>query len=185
MDIQRRRFLQIGLIGGAVLATVRVAYDPPNPASERAAGDYAYQFLNATERAMFAALIPVVLDGALPAGRPELIDRVLQALDRSLQSPAPAVQKELRDLFNLLAFPLTRRTLAGLWAPWHAAGRDDIARFLERWRDNRFALFNSAHVGLITLIKCAWYGLPEAFAEIGYPGPPEIAVQQLLGGRPW
>lgn len=185
MDLKRRRFLQVGLIGGGILAAVRIAYEPPGAVQERAAGGYPYEFLNAHDRALFAILIPVVLAGAIPAGNPETVERVLQALDRSLLAPAPAVQEELRDLIRLLEFPITRRLLAGIWSPWHEASREKVGNFLERWRTSRFALFNGAYVAIATLIKCAWYGLPESFAGISYAGPPEIAIKQLLGGKAW
>lgn len=183
MGLSRRHFLKTGIVGGAVLAAVAVAYGPPGTAPERAAGGYAYAFLTARDRALFASLIPVVLAGAINTSDTGAIDHVLQALDRSLQAPAPAVQKELRELFNLLEFPVTRRLLAGVWSPWNQASAEEIGAFLERWRNSRFALFNSAYAGLAALIKCAWFGLPESFAGIGYAGPPEIAIRELLGGK--
>lgn len=97
----RREFLKTGLAGG-VLLNVAACSRPSE---------------NGGRAAVLTALIPVMLTGALPAdgaGRPELIARTLAGVERAIAGLAPATQKEIGELFDLLAFPLTRMLAAGI-----------------------------------------------------------------------
>jgi len=179
--MKRRHFLKAGLWLAAGLVVSRLTYGPFDPPPEHATGPYPYAFLTGKDLALFAALIPVVLAGTRAAGDAAARDRLLQALDQALALPAPEPQDEWRNLIRLLEFPPARRLLAGVGPHWHEAEPTDIASFLTRWRDSRFGVLNLGYAGLVGIIKGAWYGLPEAFEEIGYPGPPPYAVQALFG----
>jgi len=117
-----------------------------------------------------------MLEGALPAGdaAPAARDRVIAGVDLAIAGLPPAVRSEIDELFSLLAFAPTRCLIAGVWSPWPEASRDAVATFLDRWRDSRFALLRSAFDALHRLILAAWYGNPESWTEIGYPGPPSL-----------
>jgi hypothetical protein len=176
--LSRRQFIKTGVIGGVVLVAVRVAYGPfsadPSVAEDR---DYSYAILRAKERTVLAAIAPVMLDGALPeesAARQRAIIEVVRGVDTAIRGLPPAVQSEVRDLFALLVFPVTRRVLAGVMKPWLDATPVEIAGFLERWRTSSFALLRTAYRALQELIMAAWYGNPEAWPRISYPGPPAI-----------
>ncbi len=86
------------------------------------------------------------------------------------------MRKEIDQLFALLAFAPSRALLAGVWSPWSEASARSIAAFLAQWRDSRFALKRSAYGALHQLIMAAWYGSPDAWPAIGYPGPPSLAI---------
>jgi hypothetical protein len=167
--ITRRRFLQVGLAGAAILIAGRVLYRPSRPAHSRALDERGVELI--------AALAPVVLAGALPSEtsvRAKAIEEVVEAFDQAVAGLSPAVQSELRDLFGLLSFAPARMALAGVWSPWHEADEGAIAGFLDRWRASRFDLLRAGYQALTQLLQAAWYGNPRAWSAIGYSGPPKL-----------
>lgn len=170
----RRELLKTGVLGCAALAIVGLAAGAWARA-QPIEGDFT--FLTPEDRVIVAAIAPVMLGGALPAGGTERASaeiEVVLGVDRAISGLAPATQAELRQLFDLLGLGIARVLVAGLWPSWDEAGAEDIAGFLERWRTSRFDLLRSAYLGLHELIIAAWYGNPRAWPGIGYPGPPEL-----------
>ncbi|MCZ6522717.1 MAG: hypothetical protein O7A68_02480 [Alphaproteobacteria bacterium] len=170
----RRELLKTGVLGCAALAIVGLAAGAWARA-QPIEGDFT--FLTPEDRVIVAAIAPVMLAGALPAGGAERASaeaEVVLGVDRAISGLAPATQAELRQLFDLLGLGIARVLVAGLWPSWDEAGAEDIAGFLERWRTSRFDLLRSAYLGLHELIIAAWYGNPRAWPGIGYPGPPEL-----------
>lgn len=157
----RREFLKTGLAGGLLLNVAACS----RPAE------------NGGRAMVLRAVIPVMLTGALPAGgeaREELVTRTVAGVDRAIAGLSLATQKEIGELFDLLAFPLTRMLAAGIWSPWPNATPEAIGNFLESWRHSRFDLLKSGYAALHDLIFGAWYARPDTWAAIGYPGPPEV-----------
>ena len=175
--ITRRTFLVVGLAGGATLATawwLRGAREHGPVAGEAAA----LAALDPAAPAIIAAIVPVLLDGALPAetaARQAAVAETVAGVARAVGGLPPAAQKELAQLFALLALPPTRFALAGVTTPWAEAGPAEVAAFLERWRGSGWMLLRSAYDALHQLILAAWYGNPRSWPDIGYPGPPRIA----------
>jgi hypothetical protein len=177
--LTRRQFLKVGLAGGALLLAVRAAYGPfsrdPHIAEDR---EYAYAILGSKERTLLAALVPVVLAGALPSDpseRPAAVAEVVRGVDRAVSGLPPSVQQEVGQLFALLGFAPTRRLLAGVASPWLTADPDTIAAFLDRWRASSFVTLRSAYRAIQELIMAGWYGNSISWARIGYPGPPPLS----------
>ncbi len=155
----RREFLKTGLAGGLLLNVAACARPGKNGGRT--------QVLN--------ALIPVMLAGAL-SPRPEdavrQINRTLSGVETAINGLSLAAQKEIGELFDLLAFPPTRMLAAGLWSPWDDAAPASLNAFLDNWRHSRFDLLKSGYAALHDLILGTWYAQPESWAAIGYPGPP-------------
>lgn len=147
------------------------------PASAPAA-DPGFAALDGRARSVVSAIVPVMLEGALPAGDAAMAARaeVVAGVDRAIAGLPPAVRSEVDELFSLLAFAPTRCVVAGVWSPWPEASRDSIAAFLGRWRDSRFALLRSGFAALHQLIMSAWYANPQAWPAIAYPGPPSLGA---------
>ena len=103
---------------------------------------------------------------------------VVVGVDKAVAALQPAVQAELQQLFALLNFPVSRRLLAGVSQPWLKAPTDEVAAFLQNWRDSRFTLLRSGFHGLHQLILAAWYGSPNAWAAIGYAQPAHVLAAQ-------
>lgn len=161
MRIGRRRFIQAGLGGSALLGLAagcsRDAHEPTD---------------------VVRALIPVVLAGALPESstdRETALRETAEAFHRAVAGLAPEIRAEIGELLALLAFAPTRVAVAGLWPSWSKATPAQIAGFLQRWRESRFALQRSGYRALTQLIQGAWYDNPLAWKVIGYPGPPPLA----------
>ncbi len=171
MALTRRRFLQVGLAGAALLVVVRILERPQTPAGA------AHRVLDDGTAALVGALAQVVLDGALPsepALRASALREVVDAFDRAISGLAPAVRDEIDQLLGTLRFRPARWALAGLWDPLDEASAPAIAAFLTRWRESRFELLRAGYQALTQLIHAAWYDNPRAWPAIGYPGPPAL-----------
>ena len=153
----------------AVLAIARVLERPALPTS--------FRVLDGASAPLIAALVPVVLAGALPNRQSErsvAIQEVVEAFDRAVSGLSPAVRDEIDDLLGVLRFGPTRLVFTGLWAPIESATGEEISQFLARWRTSRFDLLRAGYQALTQLIQASWYDNPSSWASIGYPGPPLI-----------
>jgi hypothetical protein len=172
--LSRRAFIKLAVAGGASLAAVRLLWGPfgnqMNPPDDP--GGH-YSTLSDAGREIMAALIPVLLDGALPAGAPrdQAVRDLTRAIDASYSVMPPAIRGEIAQLFQLLAFPVTRRGLAGVMDPWHAADPGEIQAFIERWRNGSLALFAKGYQALRSSAIAVWYAQDAAWPRIGYAGP--------------
>lgn len=171
--LSRRGLLRVGLVGSAFLATAGLgALLSGCSASTPASG---YALLRETDLPFLRALIPVLLDGAVPAAQmPKAIDGTLQSLDYSLDHLSPELLKLTQQLFDVLALTITRGPLTGVWGRWENASAEDVRQFLARWQDSSIALLRMGHESLLKLVMMAWYSRQEAWAHCGYPGPPAI-----------
>jgi hypothetical protein len=173
----RRTFIVAGLAGGAALTVASLWRGrDAAPVSDPALLPLAR--LGAAAPAIFAAIIPVVLDGALPeppAERQAAIAETLANVGTAIAGLPPAAQDELADLVALLGFGPARLLLARVGPPWSDAGAAEIDAFLGRWRQSSFALLRSAYDALHQIIFAAWYGNPRSWPSIGYAGPPRLA----------
>ncbi|HAT32001.1 MAG TPA: hypothetical protein DCW29_14435 [Janthinobacterium sp.] len=169
MQTSRRSFLKLGLAGALALAAggamYRYARGPATP------GPF---LLDDEGRALLAALAPVMLGQAVPneAGvREAAIGALIERVGAAIHGLPLATQKEVQDLFGLLALAPARRFLAGVTDGWAQASPGQVAAFLQSWRMHRFATLRTAYMALHDLILGAWYSDPAHWAAIGYPGP--------------
>ncbi len=170
--LTRRQFLKVGLASGVVLAgagwlALRRGRVP-------APG---FQWLDERSATIVAALVPAVLEGALPAAGPartEAVKEVVAAFDRAVSGLSPAVQEEIAQLFSLLGLAAGRFIVAGVRSAWKEATGEEVQAFLRRWRTSRFGLLRAGYQALTQLIQAAWYGNPASWEGIGYPGPPAL-----------
>ncbi len=157
----RRQFLQTGLAGSLLLGAAGCARPSANGGRSE----------------VLLALIPAILAGALPPdaeARQMLVRRTLSGVDKAIAGLSLSTQEEIEQLFDLLALPLTRVLVAGLWPAWPAATPEQLKDFLESWRTSRFNLLRSGYAALHDLILGAWYARPDTWDAIGYPGPPRV-----------
>lgn len=168
----RRRFLAVGAASGALLAVAGWwSLRPGGPAP-------GYRALGKDGVLVSRALIPAILEGALPAADPEretAIRHTLEALDRAIAGLSPAVQAEIAQLFALLGLAPGRWLLAGVRTRWADASPEEAAAFLRRWKEGRIDLMRAGYQALTQLVIAAWYGNPLSWAAIGYPGAPRLS----------
>jgi hypothetical protein len=173
----RRQFIKTGLIGGVALVALRVVYGPFANPDRPITDDYRFAFLNEAQRTVMSAIAPVILVGALPGdaeGHARVLKDVVRGLDTAISGFTPQVQGEVKQLFDLLTFPPTRRLVAGVASPWSEASTGEIDGFLRRWATSPLDLLQSAHQALRQLVFAAWYGNSDAWQRIGYSGPPAL-----------
>ena len=170
-SVSRRRFIQAGLAGAALLALARWIDRPVDAASAP------YRFLDARGARTVAALVPVVLAGALPGeegARKAAIAEVVAGFDRAVAGLAVPVQAEIGELFSFLHTAPLRVAFAGLWKPVDESTPAQLRDFLLRWRDSRFDLQRASYRAITQLMQAAWYGNSSSWPLIGYPGPPAV-----------
>ena len=159
----RREFLKTGLAGGLLLNVVACTNDST---------------ARSKRTALLTAIVPVFLAGALPAAgaaREAAVATTVAGIEQAIAGLSLAAQKEIGELFSLLAFAPARVIAAGVWADWPDATPQAIGAFLESWRHSRFELLCSAYAALHDLVFGAFYARPETWSAIGYPGPPKVA----------
>jgi hypothetical protein len=171
--ISRRTLLKAGIAGGAGLLLVRWLYTSTTTVQSTPTPSGA---LDGSAHSIVAAIAPVMLAGALPAGDPASLREIVAGVDQAIAGLPPAVRKEVDQLFALLSFAPSRALIGGVWSPWHEAGPASIAAFIDRWRVSRMALLRSAYGALHQLVFAAWYGNSNAWPAIGYAGPPPLEV---------
>jgi len=168
METNRRSFLKAGVLGALVLAAGGGIYRAAHPSVP---GRFV---LDGEARDALQAIVPAVLAGALPAeprARRAAIDTTIAGVHTAISNLPLGVQKEVQDLFGLLALAPARRLLTGVSGGWAHAGEAEVSAFLQDWRMHRFALLRTAYGALHDLALGAWYAQPANWAAIGYPGP--------------
>ena len=160
--ISRRTALKTGLLGGALLGAAGLV------------GRFAGRDADADRTGVLTALVPAMLDGALPAERKladAAIARCVASVGTAIAGLSPQAQAELAQLFSLLSLPPGRLLLAGLAQPWPQADVADVRGALTRWREHPLALLQTAYQALHDLVLGAWYGDEANWAAMGYGGP--------------
>ena len=163
----RRTFLQAGGLAALALAAGGALYRARQPGTP-------HRFaLDGEARGALHAIAPAILAGALPqdAGREAALARAIAGVHQAILGLPPATQKEVQDLFGLLALAPARRLLTGVAGGWEAAPPGDVAAFLQDWRLHRLGLLRTAYHAVHDLVLGAWYAQPSSWAATGYPGP--------------
>ncbi len=189
---ERRRFLKTGLGGTLLLTTVSVTAGLSGCASAPAGrvgsvatrpdASYQFRFLTRDDIQLFEALLPAIIGPGLPEQpqiRRMMIAGTVERIDAGIHQFGPANQKELRQLFDLLNFGLTRVTIAGVWSSWPKVTTAQADAFLERWRTSSIGLFNNGYIALTKISNVAFYGHRNHWHLSGYPGPPQWATDNL------
>ena len=172
MNLSRRTFIAAGFVGAAALAAAAWLRGPHAPASR-----VPRRALDADGEAIFAAVAPVLLEGALPEdeqARDAALAQTLDGIDTAVAGLSPSARSELAQLFALLALPPVRYGVARVSDAWPVASAADVRRFLDNCRASRFTLMRAAYDALHSLTYAAWYGNASSWAAIGYPGPPSV-----------
>ncbi|MEN9867992.1 MAG: hypothetical protein RL748_3582 [Pseudomonadota bacterium] len=162
----RRSFLKISLLGAAALAAVGTGYQLTHPDP----GPAKYT-LDDNAKMVLAAVIPVLLQGALVGDPTAAIQQSMQRVQTAISSLPLLAQQEVADLFKLLALGPARRWLAGVDPEWREASHEQIHGFLQSWRVHRSPTLQTAYMALHDLVLGTWYGDESTWERIGYPGP--------------
>ncbi|TDF83494.1 twin-arginine translocation pathway signal protein [Pseudomonas sp. H9] len=167
--LSRRGLLKFSLGASAFLATAGLGASLTGCSAQTPASGYIT--LRQGDLPILRALAPVILAGTAAT---EHLEAMLQRLDNKLASLSPALLKLTQQLFDVLALPVTRGPLTGIWGSWESASSENIQAFLRRWENSSLNLLRMGHASLLQLLQMAWFEMPESWAHCGYPGPPKI-----------
>jgi hypothetical protein len=173
--LARRQFIKTGIAGGLLLAAVAVLHKPLDRIGKLALVDG--NPLDPSLRTVVRAIAPVMLQGVFPAADPlraAALERIVKDVALAVGALGATAQKEVTELFALLAFAPTRIAIAGITTGWDEASVADIESFLRSWQNSRLDLLKSGYQALHDLVLGAWYADPVSWAAIGYPGPPPM-----------
>lgn len=167
----RRGFLQLGLASsiGLTLTSSLVSQSLRAEVKDKKETSQ-YLFLTAQSATFFTALLPVVL--AKHTLAPNTVKAMLLALDDLIIHFNAFNQKQMQQLFDVMAYAPLRFVAGAPWSSWPEATEAEIQAFLVDWRDSRFELKRMGYLSICKVINLCWYARTEAFSDIGYPGPP-------------
>ncbi|MCF1427919.1 MAG: TAT leader-containing periplasmic protein [Shewanella sp.] len=125
-------------------------------------------------RELFAVVIPVLLDGALPSmpvPREAAINRTLDAIEQTLSVLPADQQQQLELLLLALESRLGTLVLTGSITPLLMRSTDQLAAMLDGWRDAFLQLQQQAYYGLRELVMVSFYACPEHWPLLHYAKP--------------
>jgi hypothetical protein len=169
--MNRRTFIRRGLFGGFLLAVGGSIGLAVWPTDKRARPRRALVALDERQFAILAAVAGrmVQVPGADPI---EIAHRV----DAQMAAAYPEARSDFTKLLLLVDNALAGLLLDGRPKPFTRLGpatQDDV---LVSWRESRLVVRRSGYAVLRKLTQAAHWGAPEAWAETGYPGPPQLVV---------
>lgn len=131
------------------------------------------------------AILPVVLGALLPTEpdvRARAFAEAVTTFDDYLAHLSLPLQRQARRLFAALGFLPVRLALLGTARRWRDTPPARIESFLRRARRSRVFALRRVYEFLQSMAVIAWFDLPVAWNEIGYPGPP--IERPVPGERP-
>jgi hypothetical protein len=161
VSISRRRFLQTGVGGAALLASAGWVTH-----SWRALN------LDAMRPLILSHISQAMLESVIAPNDTPALQRSAQATLSAISTLPLYAQKELNQLFSLLAWQPTCWLLTGV-RDWNRVEPAQVEKFLTRWRHHDWRLLQSAYQALHDLTLGSWYAQPTSWRSIGYPGPPQ------------
>ena len=178
IDLTRRNLLKTGLLGSLMLSCLGVVGAAGRLTAAEISTGTGMRFFLPKEIPLLKALVPAVLQGCLEdqtEDAEKLAESILHEADSVFAALSPAVQAEVHEALFLLRIPPVRILAGGMWPDWDEAGTADVSGLLDSLRQSRLGLLRSLYLLLRSIPAVGWYAQPQAWAAIGYPGPPEIS----------
>lgn len=174
----RRRFIQGGLLGAALLAGAgwlawRRADDGTPDVVAGVGGPFAV--LSQLEAAIVLALARRVVPSGPPFPGPEGV-RVAERIDAFLAMSHPGVQGDVKRLLALFDSALFGLVLDGAPTRFRFASPAQQDARLAAWATSRLAVRRTGFRALRRLVCSAYYSAPATWGAVGYPGPPALGA---------
>jgi hypothetical protein len=171
--VDRRSFLKLGAASSAALTGISLTATLTG-CTESLPENSDWKILREGDRTFLKAIFPLLMKGSLPTGtaaKEDALNKMLRCADGVVFKLDHHNQKQMIELFDLVNFSASRGLTTGVWSKWDEASDEEIEHFLNKWRESSIGLFNLAYNGLNRLACAGWFGLPESWQSVGYPGP--------------
>jgi hypothetical protein len=167
----RRGFLKLGLLGAAALAVGGGAWLGTRRTRPDPSLSGPFTVLTPEEATVFAALAERLLPArpGFPAPADVGLLRRIDALVALMSAPAA---KELSRLVGLFENALAGLVLDGQWKTFTASTPEQQDARIRAWQQSRYRLRRTGYKALKKIVYGCYYGAPETWPAIGYPGPP-------------
>ena len=195
--VETRRGLLKKTLGGAALLAAAGAVPVALRKTQLRPVRGTLRFFTPAEYSVFAAVaervlargpadVPEQLVGVLrarpPAPSPAEVDVAAKA-DAFLAPLDAGSAKELKQLLALFDNALFSVVTGGPPRPFTRMSAADQDAHLDRWATSRIAVRRTGFQALKRLAAAVYYGSPETYASVGYPGPPDELVRTVNASR--
>jgi hypothetical protein len=168
----RRHLLKVGIAGAVVLAVLPLfVHRDGKPVAK------GFQHLRDADVDLWRALIPAMLAGVLPddpAAREPLVVEMLYRIDGAVALLRPSLRKATVDMLDFVELSASHGLSGGYWGSWHDATVADTTRVLDSWSTSHLAMLRACYRSLHDFVMGSWYAMPQSWAAVGYPGPPQL-----------
>ncbi|MEI7705331.1 MAG: hypothetical protein WCK73_12120 [Deltaproteobacteria bacterium] len=179
----RRSFLKYGLAGGALLALgggTFLATRRTRPASNLTGP---FSVLSPEEATVFMELSERLLPPR--PGFPAPLDVELpKRIDALLGLMPVEGQREVKQLVGLFENALAGFLLDGQWRTFTASNHEQQDARIRAWQRSRFRVRRTGFRAFKKIVYSSYYGAPETWPALGYPGPPPTGGPVLREPRP-
>lgn len=169
--MDRRTFIRRGLWGGLLLAVGGSIGLAAWPSDRRYKPRNRLRALDERQFAVLAAIASRMVTA--PGADPVLI---AERVDTQMSWAYPEVRADFGKLLLLFDNALAGLVFDGRPRPFTHLSPEAQDRVLAAWRDSRLVVRRSGYGVLRKLTQAAHYAAPEAWADTGYPGPPQLVV---------
>jgi len=118
-----------------------------------------------------------------PAGPLPAEVNVAEKADAFLAPLDPGSAKDLKQLLMLFDNALFSVVMGGPPRPFTQMSPDEQDRHLRSWATSRLAIRRTGFQALKRLAAAIYFGSPETYASVGYPGPPYELVRSVNAAR--
>ena len=181
---QTRRGLLKKTMGGAALLAAAGAVPLALRKTKLREAPKGLLFFTPAEYSIWAAVADRVLAEEKPTGAPTAAQMDVAAKADVFLAPLPAPdRKDLKQLLALFDNALFSLVQGGPPRPFTAMSPEEQDAHLRRWETSRLAIQRTGYQAMKRLCGAVYFGSPETYASVGYPGPPIELVKTVLQAR--
>jgi hypothetical protein len=167
----RRSFLKYGLFGAALLAVGGGTFLATRRTRPASALGGPFSVLSPEEATVFLELSDRLLPARPGFPAPADVD-LARRIDGLVALMPPEGQKEVKQLVGLFENALMGFVLDGQWRTFTASTDEQQEARIRAWQVSRYRVRRTGYRALKKIVYSSYYGAPETWAAIGYPGPP-------------
>jgi hypothetical protein len=167
----RRSFLKYGLAGAALLAVGGGTWLGTRRTRPSSSLSGPFSVLSPEEATVFLELSDRLLPPRPGFPAPLEID-LPRRIDGLLQLMPVEGQKEVKQLVGLFDNALAGLVLDGQWKTFTGSSHEQQDARIRNWQMSRLKVRRTGYRALKKIVTSCYYGAPETWPAIGYPGPP-------------